>query len=88
MKLKTDVRSNFNDQELYARKGEEVKVISDHDNVMIVEAVDGFRFSVKKIDLTEEDIPRETVAEVPVQKPISKPAAKKTKAKQQQNTLF
>jgi len=87
MKLKIDIRSNFNNRELYGERGMEVMIVSGHDNVMIVERADGFRFAVKKVDLTEEDIHRETNVEAPVQKQISKPAAKK-KAQPQQNPLF
>lgn len=54
MWLKNDIRSHMHDEIIYGRQGQEVKVISDHDNVLIVENEDGNRFSVLRIHCTHE----------------------------------
>lgn len=89
MKLQHDVRSNFNHQELYGAKGEEVKVIADYNTIWIVENESGNRYSVKKDYLSHEDVTPDEPAEPVVKaKIISKPAVKIKKVEPQQNTLF
>lgn len=50
MRLKTDIISVFKNH-VYGKAGEEVKVISEHGEVFIVENKKGIRYPVKKENL-------------------------------------
>jgi hypothetical protein len=55
--LKEDVISyNYS---VYARKGDQVTMVSDRDNVIIAEDEKGYRFSVKKTNLSKEKIEKD-----------------------------
>ena len=45
----------------YGKKGDLVKIYSDHDNVKIVENPDGFRFAVNEKFLSNKKIEKENV---------------------------
>lgn len=61
MTLLTDINSHFSNgktgvnknQILYGKKGDKVKLISDHDNVLIVE-LNGNKFPVKKEEVNND----------------------------------
>lgn len=92
MKLKHDVFSTYRPAHKYGNAGEEVQVISDCDNVVIVQAASGSRFSVLKDCLTEEEIKINMIdlPDTQVTNPIIKQVqvSKKRAAPINQQTLF
>lgn len=44
---------------VYARKGDKVSLISDRDNVVIVEDEKGYRFSTKKTNITKQKVEKD-----------------------------
>lgn len=55
MKLKSDLFSTSRPSMLYGRKGDEVKIIRDCENVLIVETSCGNRFPVPREKLTYDE---------------------------------
>lgn len=47
MLLTADIKSTINPKKMYGKKGDRVKVLSDHDPVSIVEIKEGNGFAVK-----------------------------------------
>lgn len=48
MTLSKDITSSLRKDYLYAKKGDEVRIISEHGNTCCVEAKDGKKFAVNK----------------------------------------
>lgn len=95
MKLKNDVHSFCNPKIVYGLQGDSVKLVSDHGQVLIVEGVNGKRFSVKQSELTSQIIiKRKTEAEPDTAAPIkpninqAPPVSKGAAPINQQQTLF
>jgi hypothetical protein len=44
---------------VYAKKGDIVKLVSDRDNVVIIEDSKGYRFTTKKTNLSEDKIQKD-----------------------------
>lgn len=44
---------------VYAKKGDIVKVVADHDNVVIIEDSKGYRFTTKKTNLSQDKIQKD-----------------------------
>lgn len=82
MFLNGDIKGPFS-RRLYGNKGDEVKRISDSGNVLIVEGLDGNRFSVLKQDVTTEAVDREVVNTI-----IKPQPGRKQKKAAQTQTLF
>jgi formylmethanofuran dehydrogenase subunit D len=91
MRLKEDVVGMYSKIE-YGKAGDEVKVVSEHGDMVIVENTEGSRFPMLKIHLTEEKIIHEAAPDTaaPNNKPIINraPVSKKKAASTNQNTLF
>lgn len=93
MKLKNDIRSVVNPNKIYGSKGDEVKLLSDHGNVLIVEYECGKRISVKTTEVTEDHVEIKTevitVPDATVQNKINRePVSKKKAVPLNQKTLF
>jgi hypothetical protein len=91
MRLKADVVGMYSKIE-YGKAGDEVKVVSEHGDMVIVENIEGIRFPMLKRYLTEEKIIHEAAPDTaaPNNKPIINraPISKKKAASTNQNTLF
>lgn len=48
MKAKIDIISNGKDKRLYAKKGDELFLVADHDNTLIVKLKKGLPFPINK----------------------------------------
>lgn len=68
MQLKYNIYSSVKPGDLYGRKGEQVKTISSHGNVMIVEGTEHSRFAVHVDLLTEDEV--KVDKEVVIKKPV------------------
>ena len=90
MKLKNDKRSHLKPDVVYGRKGEEVKMISDNGTVLIVEAESGSRFTVRKEEVTENEVAQTEKTANNIIKPdvVSKPSKAGKPGSQNQTTLF
>jgi len=91
MRLKEDVVGMYSKIE-YGKAGDEVKVVSEHGDMVIVENTEGNRYPMLKIYLTEEIIIHEAAPDTaaPKNNPIINraPVSKKKAASTNQNTLF
>jgi formylmethanofuran dehydrogenase subunit D len=91
MRLKEDVVGMYSKIQ-YGKAGDEVKVVSEHGDMVIVENTEGSRFPMLKIHLTEEKVIHEAAPDTaaPNNKPIINraPISKKKAASTNQNTLF
>ena len=74
MKLKHDKHSHIKPHVVYGRQGEEVKLITRRDQVLIVEGETGQRFSVKEDEVTNNEVAPKTEPVNNFSKPV--PAAK------------
>jgi hypothetical protein len=88
MVLTKTIRSIVRPANIYGNAGDKVKLISDHDEVLIVENENKFRFPVEKEFVSEEDKPVIIPDEIPV--PEAPPSRNKNKkaAPQEQSSLF
>ena len=83
--LKVDIQTQMHKGKLYGSAGEEVKIISIHGEVLIVENMSGFRFPVKFDELTESPSEVCAIKAEPVVVEKSKKQAKKAVQVTQQN---
>lgn len=82
MKLTEDIHSFVRPSVVYGRRGEEVKLIATHGNVLIVEStlsLNRFPVSVQKI--TTEAVEQSPVVETSIIHPVVSRPAKKRKSK-------
>lgn len=87
MILTSTIRNVMNTNVVYGSAGDEVKLIADHDNVLIVENNNGFKFPVKKELVTEDTNPNIIPDEIPIAKQA--PARQKKKVSpNEQSSLF
>lgn len=85
-RLSCDIRSSVKAGVLYGKQSEEVKLVADHDKVLIVQGECGRLFSVERIDLTTEEVElTEQLAFIPQKAPTKKSSKKPTPIK---STLF
>lgn len=88
MKLIREIRSSFRSNVIYGHAGEEVKLVSMHDDVLIVEGERGNRFSVKMEDINANDRPVEIIEPVILHQPVETKSRKQKKATPEQATMF
>ncbi len=92
MRLKRELFSVVNPKLKYASAGEEVKLISEHGDVWIVDGENGKRFSVRRDELTDldEEVKQEAapVAAAPIKTNNRGPVAKAKAAHIIQKSLF
>ena len=90
--MKQELRSTYRPEIVYAKAGEQVRVVSDRGNVLIVEKMDrSYRFAVNKSLLTDKKENTEAAPDtaVPAKTIIHRaPVSKSKAAPKKQNTLF
>jgi hypothetical protein len=87
--LKTDIYSFCHRTKLYAKAGDEVRIVRQADNVLIVEALTGLRFSITDDQLVTD--PKDKEESIPVVKaaiPSKKVSRKSAPPAAGQNSLF
>jgi hypothetical protein len=89
MVLRRTIRSIVRPANIYGNAGDQVTLVSDHDEVLIVEDENKFRFPVKREEVSEEDKPELLPDETPVlnEAPVKNKKNKKA-APQEQKSLF
>lgn len=89
MVLIRTIRSIVRPAEIYGNAGDQVTLIADHDEVLIVEDENKFRFPVKREEVSEEDKPELIPDESPVLNttPVKNKKNKKA-APKEQSSLF
>ncbi len=88
-KLTADIIGNFK-RTVYGKAGDEVKIISKSDTVLIVENEEGSRFPVLVSEVTEDPSISESPGPPPIAKeqPVPESPRKKANKKNDHSTLF
>lgn len=92
--LSADAKSHYKYDVIYARAGDQVTIISDSDNVLIVEGPDGNRFPVLRVLVSDIPVPKsdtlleQVIPPVPVPPPKKAAVKKKSSVPSRQTNLF